>query len=482
MSCKVRFWNGEGLIFETPCKDFTFHLGGWCQWDNVAWSQSSISAISPVTGTPVAGGTGYISDGDYWRRIRLVLEGTFWETFEYRWNYAFENNQFSTVGLDEFWIGVNKLPVIGTIRAGHVKTPMGLEGDMASSSRCMTFMERSSYSQAIELNQNFCNGLWFGNTAFDDRLFWSGAVFRPDDGNSGDFFGTGQWGVQFRTTGLPIYEDDGRHLLHLGLSGGWRDGINSANGVESADYVSMSCSPEMKDDNPAGSPTIAGAGVGGGTAQYLPEANTPTLISTGKIYCNQEFLLGTELLYIRGPLSLQAEYGWNFLNNAQILTSGVAGKPSLQGAGPIENYVFNGGYLQASYMLTGENRAYDKKYGTLSRYYLGGQGPYENAFLVRDADGGLCCGHGALELACRYSYTNLNAGFGTHAAGTYVNGGEMQGVSVALNWYLNSNLTLMSDVVTDFRSDSGATASGSPAGSKPDGSVTGFGTELQLSF
>ena len=75
-----------------------------------------------------------------------------------------KTTQFSTSGLDEFWVGDNKLPVIGTIRVGHVKTPMGLEGDMTSSSRCMTFMERSSYSEAIELNQNFGTGLWFGNS------------------------------------------------------------------------------------------------------------------------------------------------------------------------------------------------------------------------------------------------------------------------------------------------------------------------------
>ena len=61
--------------------------------------------------------------------------------------------------------------------------------------------------------------------------------------------------------------------------------------------------------------------------------------------------------------------------------------------------MFNGGYLQVAYTLTGENRAYDKKYGTLSRYYFGGQGPYENAFLVRDADGNLCSGQGAWEIA-----------------------------------------------------------------------------------
>ena len=48
----------------------------------------------------------------------------------------------------------------------------------------------------------------------------------------------------------------------------------------------------------------------------------------------------------------------------------------------------------------------------------------------------------------------------------------MNGTSLALNWYLNSNLTIMTDWVEDYRYDY----------SKGAGSVSGLGTELQLSF
>ena len=64
------------------------------------------------------------------------------------------------------------------------------------------------------------------------------------------------------------------------------------------------------------------------------------------------------------------------------------------------DYMFNGGYVQVAYTLTGENRAYDKKSGCLSRYYFGTQGPYENAYLVRDEAGGLLLGPGRLG-SCR---------------------------------------------------------------------------------
>ena len=92
---------------------------------------------------------------------------------------ALENDQFQTVGLDEFWFGAKELPVLGSVRLGHVKTPMGLEGDMTASSRCMTFMERSIYSEAIELNQNFVTGIWFSDNYLDQHVTWQGRSFGP---------------------------------------------------------------------------------------------------------------------------------------------------------------------------------------------------------------------------------------------------------------------------------------------------------------
>ena len=68
MSCKVRFWNGAGLMFETPNKDFTMHLGGWVQWDNVWWNQSAGMQVAPVKQTATQGvaasGVGPLEDGE----------------------------------------------------------------------------------------------------------------------------------------------------------------------------------------------------------------------------------------------------------------------------------------------------------------------------------------------------------------------------------------------------------------------------------
>ena len=110
--------------------------------------------------------------------------------------------------------------------------------------------------------------------------------------------------------------------------------------------------PELQDDDPASSPT---------DAQALPNANSNSMISTGSLACDNEYLMGLEMLYIRGPFSFQAEYGWNWLNNASgILGTSTAAHPALTTP---TNYMFNGGYVQVAYTLTGENRAYDKKAG-----------------------------------------------------------------------------------------------------------------------
>jgi phosphate-selective porin OprO/OprP len=474
----VFFKDGEFLNFSTPNKDFTMHFGGWVQWDNVWWnespalqhpqtpkagyqntslaSQNAGGGINTPATTSLPSGGG-LQDGDYFRRLRIVQEGTFWETGEYRFNWALERDVYDTVGLDEMWVGQNSIPVIGTIRVGHVKNALGLEGDMTSSSRCMTFMERSSYSEAIELNQNFVTGLWFGSSYADDRVTYQATFFRPDNANSGDYFGNGQCGAQLRLTGLPLYEDEGRHLLHVAVSGGWRDGTANLGSSYTGNTVTLQAHPELKDDDPASSLS---------NGQAIPNVDSLAMINSGALACDNEYLMGLESLYIRGPFSLQAEYGWNWLNNA----SGIVSATTLTTP---HDYMFNGGYVQVAYTLTGENRAYDKKAGCLSRYYFGTQGPYEKGFVVRDEAGGTCWGRGAWEIAARYTYTDLNSGIGN----TAIKGGIMEGFGVALNWYANTNLTVDTEWVWDNRYAQPTT--GTPA---IPGAVSAFGTRVQYSF
>ena len=127
------------------------------------------------------------------------------------------------------------------------------------------------------------------------------------------------------------------------------------------------------------------------------------MIDTGLLASDQEFITGLEALYIRGPFSVQAEYGWNWVNNVTGVVAGSITAPDLAPIRRSPELRLQRRISQVAYTLTGENRAYDKRLGTLAREYFGHPGPYEKAFLVRDENGRLCWGMGAWELAARYS-------------------------------------------------------------------------------
>jgi phosphate-selective porin OprO/OprP len=461
-------WN-NGVVIETPNKDFTMHFGGWVQYDNVFWDESPGLLVPPsttragakqgVASGPFLGGIGDLEDGTFFRRIRLDTEGTFWEKFEYKLHLALENMQYSTVGLEQYWIGINDTPVIGNIRIGHFKTPIGLEDGTTASSKALTFLESSSYAEAIQQSQARVAGLWLGNNYFDQRTTWSFAAFRQDLSSfTGTFFGDGQYGLQGRWTALPIWEDDGRCWMHVGVSGGWRDGTNNL--ANSPLHVfQLRSRPELRDGNPAGDPS--------GT-QIVANANDNRMIDTGVIAAQQQWILGLEFAWVMGPLYLQAEYGYNWIDDATGVFATSAKLTPLPAAP--QTYMFSGGYVQLSYTLTGENRSYDKRLGLLDSYYYGRQGLYNNAWFVRDDDGHINMNWGAWEIAARYSYVNLNDGEGLNR----IQGGVMNGYTIGLNWYLSNNLKFQFNYVYNQRSDL-------PPG-VIEGSTRGFGTRMQFMY
>ena len=128
LSGMVFFKDGEFLDFSTPNKDFTMHLGGWVQWDNVWWNQrrpcrslrerratrpESRPALPPAASTAAP----RQSAG---RRLLpphppIVQEGTYWETGEYRFNWALENEQCTArPGSMKCGSGKTDIPVIGS--------------------------------------------------------------------------------------------------------------------------------------------------------------------------------------------------------------------------------------------------------------------------------------------------------------------------------------------------------------------------------
>jgi len=157
------------------------------------------------------------------------------------------------------------------------------------------------------------------------------------------------WNLTGRLTYLPWYEQEGRRLLHLGLS-----------------YTHQ----------------FRGEGVAT-ERRARPETflTDDRLVDTGQFLNDCADQINPEFAVVTGPLSFQAEY-FHLFNKAEAL-----GDPD-----------FCGFYLYGSYFLTGEHRNYGTKSGAFFRLE-----PRQN---FRPREGGW----GAWEVAARFSYINLNDG------------------------------------------------------------------------
>jgi phosphate-selective porin OprO/OprP len=461
-------WNlDQGLIFETKNRDFWSHIGFFFQWDTVSFTQNPLLRAGTQLGP--------FTDGTFFRRIRPLWDGQAWGFAEWNVILALEQigdgsalngtpagNGNSLINLDEVWAGVYGVPLIGRIRAGHLKVCQGLEGNQFSSSRAMTFQENAAYTDAFYTI--FGTGVQILNSALDDgrgdRITWQAMIYRDDfsnDGlrgdNTGAMFGDGAFCYTGRFTALPFADCEDHHLLHLGVSYTWRKAEN-AQGAPGLGTVGPSMErfrarPELRD------------AIGGfGDNVSLP-GNASRLVDTGAVTADAASVLGTELWYIRGPFSVMAEWAAASMLEAQVPVGTGARRRVISG-----DRNFHGGYVTLSYFLTGETRTYDRTYGREGTFYV--ERPFTNAF-AKDGEDGWLLGLGAWEVAARYSYINLNDG--------PIDGGVFSGVTLGLNWYLNSNLKVQFEYLSNSRWDK---LSGSN-GNLP-GTVQGFGTRMQFQF
>jgi phosphate-selective porin OprO/OprP len=473
---KVRWNPDNGLIFATTHNDFTLHVGGFLQLDSVWWDEPG-----RLRGP---GGVGTLEDGVFFRRVHAQLDGTAWEVMEFNLEYLFENfgNNTGIGAVEQFYVGMTQLPLLGNVRIGQMRVPQGLEGDHVTGAKAMTWLEASSAADAFE--DIFGAGIWMGNHVADDRATWAvmaykqlGACISGTSGNenpnqqmqagapNGAAIMDRNYAYSGRVTFLPEWENEGRCLTHLGASVSYRSSlpVNSPGstvaaaqpGSSGVNCVDFSARPELRDT--IGNYTNVGPG------------NAKRWIDTGLLQSNAATVLGFEYLSIFGPLSLQSEWLLAYATDVTGVQAGApAGAvPAAIVAVPSQTLSFNGGYAQVSYFLTGENRLYDRRLGRLNTTYVRPNTPF---WFVRDGSGRFCSGLGALELAARYSYLNLDDG--------PCQGGIMGNLCFGLNWYINNNLKIQFQYCNTNRW--GLTAT-SPAGFQ-EGDVNSFGIRTQLTF
>ncbi len=140
-----------------------------------------------------------------------------------------------------------------------------------------------------------------------------------------------------------------------------------------------------------------------------PAHLTPRFVDTGSFSGRSYDLVGLEAASVSGPFSLQTEY--------------VTANTDAEAVG---DPTFQSFYVQGSFFPTGEYRRYKASSGAFDRVK-------PNTSL---ADGGI----GAIELAVRYSWMDLNDNVG-HSVSTQ--GGEMKSTTLGVNWYVNNNARVM---------------------------------------
>lgn len=150
-----------------------------------------------------------------------------------------------------------------------------------------------------------------------------------------------------------------------------------------------------------------------------PEAHMANrYVSTGLISdINAINIIGTELLMIRGSFSFLGEYVQSNVSMNDLAK---------------EAYIFSTYHAQISYFLTGERKNYSSS---------GFKG------ITPKKDFGTESGAGAWEVALRYSSNDLNSGD--------IEGGQLDCITLGLNWYLNPVSRIMLNYTLAQRQDIG---------------------------
>ncbi len=360
-----------------------FDMGGYFQ-------QNNSRSVQPAAARD-------LNDGSNLRRGRVFIVGKYGD-WTANLTPDFGGSPDGTVSLYEANINYTGLkPVTATI--GFFKPWETLQDSMSSND--FLFMERPSI---VEIARNVAGGdarASIGAKASTDDYFVSAYL---TGGNWGDQNATlqndEQLGGVMRLATRPFHGDDwnvhigfsGSALARPGESGVHQDGVNVSQAIQLRDR------PELRID-------------------------MNRLIDTGAIETDNAFTYGGELGANWHNFLLQGEYIGINVNRTH-------------GDSPVN---FQGGYVEGSWVITGESRKYNSSAAAWARPTPA------HPFDPFNGEGGW----GAWELAARYSVTDLND--------EDIHGGNQKVYGAALSWYPNSLLRflLQTDYVDVDRTDDG---------------------------
>ncbi len=227
-------------------------------------------------------------------------------------------------------------------------------------------------------------GIGFNNHSKDKRITWAAGIFSPSNDFGYSFREDLDMDISGRVTGLPYYEDGGSRLLHLGFA------VNGQlrDGIDTR-------------------------------FRQRPEVHlAKRYLDTGTMSRDSGAIMNGEIAWVHGPFSLQGEYTHAFVD--------------VNGGSVSELW---GLYAQASWFVTGEHKNYVLGKGIFSRVKP------NNPFAPEQGK------WGALELAARYSYIDLN--------NKSIFGGREENITIGANWWLYQNVRMMLNYVYASVDDTG---------------------------
>jgi phosphate-selective porin OprO/OprP len=417
-------WINYQPWLESNDKAFRVHVGGRFMYD-------AVFAHAPLQVQNGIGGLGEFTDAVVPRRARLQADGWLYETFDFMSDYEFlgqevnvdpttratRNNTIDTPTPAQLWAGVNFLPVIGIIRAGNQRAPIGL--DRVMSSNFTDFMERSlGFDAFLNANGNFMPGIQMLNWTPDERMTWQVGLFKDNKRLFGWNLGGGQYAAVGRVTWLPWYEYNGRYMIHLGLGA-------QANALEDGS-VTFKSRPLIRNAPPG-----------------LLASTSMVTINNG----DNQNIINPEFFMNISSLSIQAEYQGCWVHNVTSVTT-------LTGTRTVPRQTFFGQsyYVQAVYFLTGERRPYNR----IPLHHSGASPtqvvPIRNFFWLPGYGVPNPFSTGAWQVGVRYDYLDLNSGS--------INGGRINEVTAGLIWHLNPNMRIYLNYDIGYRTIPGGTSSG----------------------
>ena len=285
----------NGLRIRTLNNDVEIRIGGRIQNDwNFIRPSDEIEAAYFVDGD---GNVDEPLERIFFRRSRIYIRGTLHRHIRFKAEYDFAGG---SVSWTDVYLRFVKLPGVGNIYVGKIKTPFGLEG--LTSSRFITLQERSLTDAFVPGRQV---GVLIKNSVFDRRVHWAFSMTRSDDDGTVDrFTESPDTNFTLRLAATP-YQATKTRLAHVGL----------------AYHL-------QKEE--------------GFRFRTRPEGRTMSVrLVDVRGDSDQVDQIGLEGALLYGPISVQGEY--------MTATPDVAGT---------DHPTFAAYYVMGSYFLTGESRPY----------------------------------------------------------------------------------------------------------------------------